>query len=339
MIEIEETIIRKLILHRVSTHEHKTVLNNELIVYSEEDEPMLKKMLLKPFLGQSYTFEFQHNVDLKYNVLYNLSRQVRKEDFVLISQEIAEHLASVSKHPNIKDGDLFIAKFDDIKFNNKYYEGLGIYKYEDKEPFVETHAVKNEVKLQFKKGIGSKKAEKACLVIFSEKPYTLLIIDSNSNETNYWQEEFINHKAKNDNVNNTNTFLSLTKDFITSQIQNEFEVNRADQIDLLNKSVEYFKTHDQFKKSEFEEQVFEDPNVIDSFRRFNQTYSQENEVDIADGFEISNQAVKKQSRIFKSVLKLDKNFHIYIHGDRNLIEQGVENDGRKYYKIYYKDES
>jgi hypothetical protein len=50
-------------------------------------------------------------------------------------------------------------------------------------------------------------------------------------------------------------------------------------------------------------------------------------------------AVKKQQRIYKSVLKLDKNFHIYIHGNTDLIEKGVDMDGRKYYKIYYQEES
>ena len=50
------------------------------------------------------------------------------------------------------------------------------------------------------------------------------------------------------------------------------------------------------------------------------------------------QAVKKQARVFKSVLKLDKNFHIYIHGNRELIEQGVEKDGRKFYKLYFESE-
>ena len=49
--------------------------------------------------------------------------------------------------------------------------------------------------------------------------------------------------------------------------------------------------------------------------------------------------MKKQARAFKSVLKLDKNFHIYIHGDRNMIEQGIDNDGRKFYKIYYQEEN
>ena len=55
-------------------------------------------------------------------------------------------------------------------------------------------------------------------------------------------------------------------------------------------------------------------------------------------FDISNKAVKNQARVFKSILKLDKNFHIYIHGNKELIEKGTESDGRKYYKIYYDQE-
>ena len=50
-------------------------------------------------------------------------------------------------------------------------------------------------------------------------------------------------------------------------------------------------------------------------------------------------AVKKQARSIKSIIKLDKNFHIYVHGSRELIEQGVDEEGRKFYKIYYKEES
>ena len=39
------------------------------------------------------------------------------------------------------------------------------------------------------------------------------------------------------------------------------------------------------------------------------------------------------------VIKLDKNLPIYVHGSRELIEQGVDEEGRKFYKIYYKEES
>ena len=61
--------------------------------------------------------------------------------------------------------------------------------------------------------------------------------------------------------------------------------------------------------------------------------------EIASNFGISADAVKKQSRLYKSVVKLDKNFHIYIHGRTDLIEKGMDRDGRKYYKIYYQEEN
>ena len=64
---------------------------------------------------------------------------------------------------------------------------------------------------------------------------------------------------------------------------------------------------------------------------------EEEGIDRFDTFYISDAAVKKQSRSFKSVIKLDKNFHIYVHGDRRMIEQGEDEKGR-YYKVYYKEE-
>jgi hypothetical protein len=49
---------------------------------------------------------------------------------------------------------------------------------------------------------------------------------------------------------------------------------------------------------------------------------------------LNEKAVKKQARVFKSVIKLDKNFHIYVHGNRNLIERGTDENGT-FYKICY----
>lgn len=341
MIQIEETIVRKLIIHRVTSEENTSTINDSLVDFSVEDEEsVLKRIFLKPFLSHAQTFEFTHKVSTDYNVLFNLSRSIHEgEDFIKKSGDIVRYLISLSKHPNIKDGDLFIAKFDDIKLNNKFYEALGIYKFEDKESFIETSISNSVLKYSFRKGIGNKKPDKACLIILSDEPYTILIMDSNTNDTDYWQNDFINRGSKNDNVNSTNNFLTLTKNFITTQIPGDFEVSKADQIDFLNRSVDYFKQHEMFDKQQFEEEVFGDGNVIESFRRFDQTYRQENDLDLSDNFEISAQAVKKQARVFKSVLKLDKNFHIYIHGNRELIEQGTDENGRKYYKIYYEQES
>jgi hypothetical protein len=131
----------------------------------------------------------------------------------------------------------------------------------------------------------------------------------------------------------------MTKSFVTSQFPSEFESTKADQIDLLNRSVEYFRKNENFDKQSFEQEVFQDSEVIKSFQTFDSKYRTENDIQIADDFLISPQVVKKQAKNFKSVLKLDRNFHIYIHGDNELIKQGVESDGRKFYKIYFETES
>ncbi len=60
---------------------------------------------------------------------------------------------------------------------------------------------------------------------------------------------------------------------------------------------------------------------------------------MSDDFEISNSAVKQSKGKFKSVIKLDKNFHVYIHGDRDMVEKGYDNDkGKKYYKLFFDNE-
>ena len=63
----------------------------------------------------------------------------------------------------------------------------------------------------------------------------------------------------------------------------------------------------------------------------------ERDIRIEDEFGISDSAVKKQARSYKSVIKLDRNFHIYVHGNRNLLEQGEDEKG-KFYKVYYQEE-
>ena len=83
-----------------------------------------------------------------------------------------------------------------------------------------------------------------------------------------------------------------------------------------------------------------DADVIESFRKYGKNAMAGKDFDVIDNFEISAQAVKRQARVFKSVLKLDKNFHVYIHGDRELIEKGFDEAmGKNYYKLYFNSES
>ena len=111
--------------------------------------------------------------------------------------------------------------------------------------------------------------------------------------------------------------------------------SKADQADFLNKSINFFKEKQKFDFEEFTNEVLEDKNVIESFSNFKSDYENEMQVSISEDFAINEAAVKKQSRGFKSVIKLDKNFHIYVHGDRKMIETGQDEKGKYYRPVSY----
>lgn len=307
--------------------------------FSPSEEEILKNIFLKAFENTTATYVFTHEVDLELNVLYQLSKKTQQQKSLQTTFEgIVSHLTTSSRHPNIKEGELFVVRFSDLIIDTKIVEGLGIFKVEKKDTFLETPDWTKEPTLLFKEGIGEKKLDKACLILFDDDPFTVLAHDNNSSEAVYWKNDFINLDFKKDDINHTNHFLQMTKNYITDQLPEEFEVSKTDQIDLLNKSIGYFKNNEAFDKQGFEEEVFGDADAIKSFRYFDNQYQEEMDLELSDGFKIATNAVKKQARIFKSVLKLDKNFHVYIHGNRELIEQGEEADGRKFYKIYYETE-
>jgi hypothetical protein len=344
MIQVDVSRIDKLIYHRLfEAAETDPEWNDQPhLLENGSEEEVFKKVFLKPFTQLAVTHEFTHPVSLDLNVLHNLCNRFEKgSDFTQISKLIVKHLNDVSRHPAIPGGDVFIVSYHDIHLGNAVYDGIGIYKIERKDFFIETaEIVTGTPGLRIRQGIGGKRFDKAVLVLFTEdEAGTLLVMEKPGGETDYWQRDFIGLTPKKDNINHTNAVLNLTKNFVTEQYPAEFEVNKADQIDLLNRSVAFFKNKETFDKREFEQEVLQDAEVIKSFHQFNQAYSEEVNWELADQFEISAQAVKKQQRIFKSVLKLDKNFHVYIHGDRNLIERGADPDGRKYYKIYFENEA
>lgn len=339
MIEYKGATIQELVFQKIK-EENTTGRHLLQTEFAPSEEEILKKIFLKPFEGTTNTYQFTHSVDLELNVLYKLSRSIQENEAIGDTHEgIISHLIDSSRHPNIKEGELFIVRFSEIIVDKEIVDGLGIFKVEKKDSFIETPDWTKEPSLLFKEGIGEKRLDKACLILFTPEDYTILAYDNNSSESIYWKNDFINLDFKRDHVNNTNHFLQMTKSYITDKFPEEFEVSKTDQIDLLNKSIKYFKDHDEFDKSEFEGQVFGDITAIESFRSYDKQYQEEQDLELMDNFKIAVNSVKKQARIFKSVLKLDKNFHVYIHGDRDLIEQGMDADGRKFYKIYYDHES
>jgi hypothetical protein len=347
MLDFTDSYIEKLSVHQVGnkTNGEDLYLSKSLLDVSDDKlSDLLFTYFLKPFTSvEFYSFTFS-NEDFTLNPIYNYALAIFEstKKFQEKTADIAKHLYDMSIHPQIKSGDLFVAYFSKVCIDDEVTDAIGIFKSENRQAFLKLNHAENEFALHYDDGINIEKLDKGCLIFNTNKEhgYKISIVDKSnkSGEAQFWKESFLNLKPCSDDYHYTKDFLNIAKNFVTKQLTEEFEVSKADQIDLLNKSVEYFKTHETFEKKEFEEIVFQDKGIIKSFRNFDEQYRETNDVEIADSFDVSAPALKKQAKIFKSVLKLDKNFHIYIHGDREMIEQGIDKDGRKFYKIYYKDE-
>ncbi len=321
------------------------ILSKKNLDLEDELKLKVKDYFLTRFVSVFDTQCFTHPSSLKYNEVYNVAAGIfsGESSFHLASVQLAQHLYKNSGHPKIKGGEFYVCLFDNCIFDNETVEAIGIFKTETKTNFFEVSEEKSQFSVLLKEGIDLNKLDKGCLIFntLHKEGFRVLMVDSQSRgeEAQYWKENFLGLTHVNDEFHQTSQFLNITKNFVTKQMVDEFDMTKPDQIDLLNRSVDYFKKHDLFDKTHFEKEVFQDKGLIKSFHAYDESYRQDHEINLNDQFGISEQAVKKQARAFKSVLKLDKNFHIYIHGDKELIEHGVEKDGRKFYKIYYKVES
>lgn len=312
---------------------------------SQDTEALLKKYFLQGFQTPEYfNFTFS-NDDHTLNPIYKFASDIfdGHSNFHTNSVHLAKQLYETSNHPMIKAGDLFIAFISKMMVDYNEVEAIGIFKCENKQKFLKLDNQHQNFVLESIEGIQADKPDKACLIFNTgkENGYKVCILDKTNKgeEAQFWKDQFLMLKSGNDDFHQTRDFLNIAKNYVTAQLKEDFEVNKSDQIDLLNRSMDYFKSRDNFNKNEFEEEVFRDPQVIESFRKFDQSYRTENDIELQDEFDISLPAVKKQAKVFKSILKLDRNFHIYIHGNKEMIEHGVEKDGRKFYKIYYEKEA
>lgn len=340
-----EPKIHKIIVHNIGNKStNDGFFLSQSLINIDDKETLLNKYFLSSMkFGEYYNLYHEANIDLNEIFFYSKNIFADCETFHSNSISIAKHLYEKSEHPKIKAGDLFIIYFKNLQFENQSIDGLGIFKSENKDTFLKLTKYNSSILFDFDAGLNLNKIDKGCLIynIEKENGFVVSIIDNTNKggiEARYWKDDFLYVKHRRDEYHHTQNILTLCKNFITKELPQQFEVSKADQVDYLNKSVQFFKDRDNFDMQEFANEVIGQPAVIDSFNQFKEAYQQEQEINLSDQFTISAPAVKKQSRVFKSVIRLDKNFHIYVHGSRQLIEQGTDEKG-KFYKVYYQEES
>ena len=340
-----EANIKNVSVHFVGNElrEEGVKLSESNLVLNQSLEEAFHQYFLSGFNSEEY-FKLYHDSGLQLNEVFTFVNAIFEvpENQHEQSVKLAKHLYSCSSHPKVKSGEFYTVYFKNVILDGEMLDAVGLFKSENKDTFLKVNPADEGFIIKTDQGVSINKLDKGAIIFNTDKGkgYVVAIVDktNKSNEAHYWVDDFLHVKPREDDFYQTRETLAMTKSFITKELPQHFDVDKTDQADFLNRSMAFFKEQDSFDMSEFEAEVIIQPDVVNHFKQYKQEYQQEREMYIADAFDISTPAVKKQQGVFKSVLKLDKNFSVYIHGDKTLIQKGKDDDGRKYYKLYYQEE-
>ncbi|MCB0655044.1 MAG: nucleoid-associated protein [Saprospiraceae bacterium] len=346
MIDWKEAQFRQIAIHQVgnSSAGKPLALSEQLTQVFPEDYPLMISHFLEPFRDrEAYAFDFA-NGEVDLNAAYKFIQRLfdHPGHLLNISQDLARHLYEAAVHPNIKDGAFCVVHFNQVIYEDEVTDAVVLCKVEDQETFIQLLEADHHFVLNKQEGIPFQQLDKGCLIINTDREsgYQVFIIDQSNRalEAQYWRKYFLNVTPRADQYHQTAHLMQMTRSFVSQNLGEERHLPKTDQVHYLNKSMDYLKTHDEVDVRAYMDEVFDDPLISGVFAQFQSSYLAENEMEMEPVFEVSDKAVRKYAKGFKSVIKLDKNFHVYIHGDRSMIERGTDEDGRKFYKLYYQDE-
>ncbi len=347
MLITTEVKLEQIILHKVGNKSRDEALQLSKAPLEVDDfiKELLQKYFLSPFKSESY-YNLFHESDINLNEVFSFVSKIFAHPAGILeqSQNLARHLYEQSTHPNVKPGEFYVTLLRDLVLDGEALDAVGLFKSESRETYLKIYPHGDTFDIDSEDGININKLDKGCLIFNTdpENGYLVATVDNlnKREEAVYWKDEFLKVRSRQDAYHHTQNLMSLCKTFVEKKLPEEFEVSRGEQADLLNKSVKFLKEKETFDLQEFAQEVMAQPDLIQSFRSYKTEFEADRGVEIRSEFDIHENAFKKNTRFMKSVIKLDKNFHIYVHGNSENMQKGYDEErGQHFYQLYFKEES
>ncbi len=348
MLDFSTVLINELAIHRVGNkhNEEDFFISQSSFPLNDGLELMMLDYFVKPFMKLQDSNQFTHEIELSYNELNGISKDIfaNPSSLYINSVKILKHLHEQSQHPHIKTGDLFIAHFSDILYQDKMVDAIGIFKSENKTSFLKIDQEATNLEVLEQQGIDIKKLDKGCFIFNTEEEdgFRVFQVDSNNYDTEYWLREFLGITPIQDEVFHTKEYVNLCKDFAKEVVQ--VTDSKTEEINFLNKSLKYLERNENIDVEDFKESVLDSEEKKQEFDQYKSMYENQNSVAIPDAFTVSLPVIEKQKKKIKNEIKLDTNIQIKI-GVNNpdsiekFIEQGYDHEkGMSFYKVYFNNE-
>ena len=162
MINLYSAHINTLSIHHVGnkSHNEPIFLSNEPYKADDELTPLLKEYFLKPFREKEENyFKFIHETDLEFHELFNLASEIfdNPESTHEVGKKITKHLYDQSLNTHIKSGEVYIVHFEHLQIDNEKVEGIGIFKSEIKQDFLQFSKEENQFDAHHLQGVNLNK--------------------------------------------------------------------------------------------------------------------------------------------------------------------------------------
>ncbi len=344
MIDHRRSEMEQLSIHYVGNNGNGEEMKLSEAPFEFKDErikDLLMHYFLTPFKSGIYFHLKKTHHDI-YGLIEDFFKY--KTNMHSLSKRIASRLFDASVHPKIHGGEFYMAYFKDMVVDGELCDAIGIFKTETRENFLRISEGIDKFDVESDKGINLNKLDKGALIFNTEKEkgYKVSMIDTNSKSpmiSLYWQEDFLHLVPREDSYFHTGHFIEAAKGFCEEVLTEENNVPRTQQMAILNKSINFLKGRDKFTMKEFETEVMPQPKVQKEFKKYLSEYVEATNIKAQEEFEVSKTAVDKNKKYLRGIIKLDHNFHIYVHGMHELLEKCFDEEkGMKYYKVYFENE-
>lgn len=349
MISRKNASISKFIIHKVGNkfNDTKNAFSEKLVDFDEASYDLMLPFLLRPFSSVVQSYRFNHHANISLNEINSYSGQIFNDDdaFIEISKHIVTHLYEQSTSAQIKTGDVLIAMFEGIEFNDITTNALGIFKIESKVNFFQTYLENNSYDVLVQKGISSKKVDKGCLILnqTDTEGNIILSVDNNSYDAQYWINQFLNIKYADDANNHTQQYITLCKDFSTDILKTTY--GAKEQNTFLAKTIDFFKENEVVNIERFKDELFEEDKHKKLFDDYKKNFEDEQDMVLRNQFDVAESVVNKEKKKFKTDIKLDTNIQIKLDIDApdasaEYLERGYDDEKKMhYYKAFFNVES
>ena len=157
MIEISGASAHKFISHY---HAPDCIMASKAVEIEATMSHKVAQILLPRIIASEGEFIFDHDVNIELNSVRKLLLDYSGgiSNFYEMTVDVMKVLATSEK--NISEGEVYITTFDQIIYDQKPCQAVGIFKIDGKQSFIESSLTDDQLTMNLNKGIGIKDLNK-----------------------------------------------------------------------------------------------------------------------------------------------------------------------------------